>query len=207
MSTTNMPKCRQCRREGSKLFLKGEKCENKCTFVKRGYVPGQHGLSRRRKPSDFSIMLREKQKVKRIYGMQEKQFSNYFKKASGRDGVTGENLLLILESRLDNVVYRMGFAPSRAAARQLVSHGTMSVNGRRTTIPSRLLKAGDEIAVLPGKVKAVNFEKIKESKQNADYTWVEADLKNLKGVYKGSPIREQLDSEINEQLIVEFYSK
>jgi small subunit ribosomal protein S4 len=207
MSTTNMPKCRQCRREGAKLFLKGEKCEIKCTFVKRGYVPGQHGLSRRRKPSDYSVMLREKQKVKRIYGMQEKQFSNYFKKASSKEGVTGENLLTILESRLDNVVYRMGFAPSRAGARQMVSHGIFSVNGRRTTIPSRLLKAGDEIAVLPGKAKSTYFEKIKESKQNSDHTWVEADLKNLKGVYKNSPIREQLDPEINEQLIVEFYSK
>lgn len=207
MSSTTLAKCRKCRREGAKLFLKGEKCIVKCTFVKRGYVPGQHGLSRRRKPSDYSIMLREKQKVKRTYGMQEKQFANYFEKASSREGVTGENLLTILESRLDNVVYRMGFASSRAQAKQLVSHGIMSVNGRRTTIPSVLLKAGDEIAVLPGKVKSPYFEKIKESKQDPANTWVEADLKNLKGVYKNAPIREQLDPEINEQLIVEFYSK
>jgi small subunit ribosomal protein S4 len=205
--SAGLPKCRQCRREGAKLFLKGEKCDTKCTFVKRGYVPGQHGLSRRRKPSDYSVMLREKQKVKRIYGMQEKQFANYFEKASSRPGITGENLLYILESRLDNVVYRMGFATSRSQARQLVSHGILSVNGRRTTIPSRILKPGDEIAVLPGKQGSTYFEKVKESKTPAENTWVEADLKNLKGVYKNAPIREQLDSEINEQLIVEFYSK
>jgi small subunit ribosomal protein S4 len=205
--SAGLPKCRQCRREGAKLFLKGEKCDIKCTFVKRGYVPGQHGLSRRRKPSDYSVMLREKQKVKRIYGMQEKQFANYFEKASAKPGITGENLLYILESRLDNIVYRMGFAASRSQARQLVSHGIMSVNGRRTTIPSRILKPGDEIAVLAGKQKSTYFEKVKESKTPAENTWVEADLKNLKGVYKNAPIREQLDAEINEQLIVEFYSK
>jgi small subunit ribosomal protein S4 len=195
MSST-LAKCRQCRREGAKLFLKGEKCEFKCTFVKRGYAPGQHGLSRRRKPSDYSVMLREKQKVKRIYGMQEKQFENYFEKASAKDGITGENLLTLLESRIDNLVFRMGFAVSRSQARQLVSHGLFSVNGRRTTIPSRILKPGDEVAVLPGKVKSVFFEKVKESKQNSANTWVESDLANLKGVYKTYPIREQLDSEI-----------
>jgi small subunit ribosomal protein S4 len=206
MATLN-PKCRQCRREGAKLFLKGDKCYNKCTFVKRGYVPGQHGLSRRKKPSDYGIMLREKQKVKRIYGMQEKQFENYFKKASARKGVTGENLLQILESRLDNVVYRMGFAASRAQARQLATHGIFSVNGRRTTIPSRILKPGDEIAVLPNKAALNYFEGVKQSKPREEYSWVTADFKNLKGTFVALPIREQLDETIQEQLIVEFYSK
>lgn len=200
-------KCRQCRREGEKLFLKGEKCYLKCTFVKRGYVPGQHGLSRRRKPSDYAIMLREKQKVKRIYGMQEKQFENYFKKASSKKGVTGENLLTILESRLDNVVYRMGFAVSRNQAKQLVSHGLFAVNGRKTDIPSRILKPGDKIEVLPNKKKLPYFEALKDAKPREEAAWVTADLKGLKGALDSLPIREQLDPNINEQLIVEFYSK
>lgn len=206
MATIN-PKCRQCRREGAKLFLKGDKCYNKCTFVKRGYVPGQHGLSRRKKPSDYGIMLREKQKVKRIYGIQERQFENYFKKASAKKGVTGENLLQLLESRLDNVVYRLGFASSRAQARQLATHGIFAVNGRRTTIPSRILKPGDEVSALPNKENLTFFESIKASKPREEYSWVSADLKKLKGTYISMPIREQLDETIEEQLIVEFYSK
>lgn len=200
-------KCRQCRREGEKLFLKGEKCYLKCTFVKRGYVPGQHGLSRRRKPSDYAIMLREKQKVKRIYGMQERQFENYFEKASARKGVTGENLLQLLESRMDSVVYRMGFAVSRSQAKQLVTHGLFSVNGRKTDIPSRILKPGDKIEVLPNKKNLAYFETVKASKPREEAAWVTADLKSLKGTFDGLPIREQLDPNINEQLIVEFYSK
>jgi small subunit ribosomal protein S4 len=201
------PDCRKCRREGTKLFLKGEKCEKKCTLLKRAYAPGQHGLSRRKKLSDYGIMLREKQKVKRIYGIQERQFENYFDKASGKKGVTGEILLQLLESRLDNVVYRMGFAVSRSQAKQLVSHGIFSVNGRKTDIPSRSLKAGDEIAVIETKKKLTYFESFKDAKPKDDSAWVSSDFKNLSGKYISLPIREQLDSEIEEQLIVEFYSK
>lgn len=199
--------CSQCRREGDKLFLKGEKCFSKCTFVKRSYAPGQHGLSRRRKPSDYGIMLREKQKVKRIYGIQERQFENYFVKASSKKGVTGEVLLQLLESRLDNVVYRMGFASSRSQARQLVSHGIFSVNGRKTDIPSRFVKVGDDIAVLPNKQKLQYFENLKNTKPKEEFSWVQSSLKDLKGKLINLPIREQLDPNINEQLIVEFYSK
>jgi small subunit ribosomal protein S4 len=206
MGTIN-PKCKQCRREGSKLFLKGDKCYTKCVFAKRGYVPGQHGLSRRKKPSDFGIMLREKQKVKRIYGIQEKQFEGYFKKASSQKGVTGEVLLQLLESRLDNIIYRMGFASSRHQARQLASHGIFAVNGRKTTIPSRNIKPGQEISVIDTKKNLTYFEAVKVSKPREDSSWVSADLKNLKGTFITLPIREQLDAEITEQLIVEFYSK
>lgn len=200
-------KCRQCRREGEKLFLKGEKCYVKCTFVKRGYAPGQHGMSRRKKPSDYGIMLREKQKVKRIYGIQEKQFENYFNKAASKKGVTGEVLLQLLESRLDNLIYRMGFATSRNQARQLVSHGLFAVNGRKTDIPSRTLKPGDSVEVLKNKANLAYFENVKNSKPREEFSWVSADLKNLKGTFVSLPIREQLDPNIQEQLIVEFYSK
>ena len=203
----NQAKCRQCRREGAKLFLKGEKCFSKCSFVRRGYAPGQHGVARRKKPSDYGIMLREKQKVKRIYGVQEKQFENYFKKASAKKGVTGEMLLGLLESRLDNLVYRMGFASSRNQAKQLVSHGLFAVNGRKTNIPSRILKPGDEVSVIETKKKLKYFEIAKENKPRETFDWLEADLKNLKGKYTSYPLRDQLDSEIQEQLIVESYSK
>lgn len=202
-----IPDCRQCRREGAKLFLKGEKCYKNCTFVKRGYAPGQHGLSRRKKLSDYGVMLREKQKVKRIYGIQEKQFENYFNKAAAKPGITGEILLQLLESRLDNVVFRMGLAASRTQASQIVSHGLLSVNGRKTNIPSRMVKIGDVIEVLPGKKKSAYFENIKESKPREDNPWVDVNLKDLKGTFKSLPIREQLDPEIQESLIVEFYSK
>lgn len=204
---SELAKCRQCRREGAKLFLKGEKCYLKCTFVKRGYVPGQHGLSRRRKPSNYGIMLREKQKVKRIYGIQERQFENYFGKASRKKGVTGEILLQLLESRLDNLIYRMGFASSRSQAKQLVSHGLFAVNGRKTDIPSRILKPGDTVAVLANKKKLTYFEQLKDIKPREEFAWVSADIKNLKGSFVNLPIREQLDPTIEESLIVEFYSK
>lgn len=207
MATEQEIKCRKCRREGQKLFLKGEKCYTNCTFVKRSYAPGQHGLSRRKKPSDYGIMLREKQKVKRMYGVQERQFENYFDKASRKKGVTGEILLQLLESRLDNVVYRMGFAQSRFQARQLVSHGLFAVNGRKTDIPSRLLKIGDDVEVIPTKKGLKYFETVKESKPREENSWVTVDLKNLKGTFVSLPIREQLPQDIEESLIVEFYSK
>lgn len=205
--TTIDAKCRQCRREGTKLFLKGDKCYDKCTLLKRNYVPGQHGLSRRGKPSDYSVMLREKQKVKRMYGLREKQFKNYFIAASKKKGVTGEILLSILESRLDSVVYRMGFAASRAQAKQLVSHGLFALNGRRVDIPSIIVKPGDIVEVLPGKKGKKYFETLLATKAKEENSWVEVDRKNLKGKFLTVPIREQLDPSIKEQLIVEFYSK
>lgn len=201
------PKCRQCRREGQKLFLKGDKCFNKCTLVKRSYIPGQHGLSRQGKPSDYQVMLREKQKVKRMYGLREKQFKIYFEKAARKQGITGEILLSMLESRLDNVVYRMNLAASRNQARQLVSHGLFSLNGRKVNIPSIILKPGDKIEVLPGKKKKKYFEELKNIKPREDNSWVKVDRNKLSGEFISVPIREQLDPSINEQLIVEFYSK
>lgn len=164
-------------------------------------------MSRRRKMSDYGVMLREKQKVKRIYGVAEKQFENYFKKASAKKGVTGEVLLQLLESRLDNIVYRMGFADSRRQARQLVNHGIFSVKGRKTDVSSRNIKPGEEISVTQSKKKLKYFEDFANRKARDEYAWVEADFKNLKGKYLNLPIREQLDPDIQEQLIVEFYSK
>jgi small subunit ribosomal protein S4 len=205
--TTINAKCRQCRREGTKLFLKGDKCIEKCTLLKRNYIPGQHGLSRRGKPSDYSIMLREKQKVKRMYGLREQQFKNYFEKAAKKKGVTGEMLLVMLESRIDSVVYRMGFASSRAQAKQLVSHGLFALNGRRVDIPSIALKPGDTVEALKGKKGNKYFELLLAVKPKEEHSWVEVDRKNLKGKFVSAPIREQLDSSIEEQLIVEFYSK
>lgn len=206
MTTVNA-KCRQCRREGTKLFLKGDKCYDKCTLLKRNYVPGQHGLSRRSKPSDYSVMLREKQKVKRMYGLREQQFKNYFLAAAKKKGVTGETLLTLLESRMDSVVYRMGFAVSRPQAKQLVSHGLFALNGRRVDIPSIMIKPGDVIEALPGKKDNKFFEQLLAVKPKEEYSWVDVDRKNLKGKFTSLPIREQLDPSIEEQLIVEFYSK
>lgn len=152
-------------------------------------------------------MLREKQKVKRIYGVLETQFRNYFKKAEAKQGVTGEILLQLLESRLDSVVFKMGFAVSRSQAKQLVTHGLFTVNGRKTNIPSRILKPGDKVEVTQGKKNSKYFENIKETKDKGKSGWVDVDLKDLKGVFVNYPLREELDSQINEQLIVEFYSK
>lgn len=205
--TTIDAKCKQCRREGTKLFLKGDKCFDKCTLIKRNYVPGQHGLSRRGKPSDYSVMLREKQKVKRMYGMREKQFKAYFEKAAAKKGVTGEILLSLLESRMDSVVYRMGFANSRNQAKQIVSHGLFAINGRRVDIPSVILKPGDKIEVLKTKKNKKYFENLLAVKPREENSWVKVDRKNLKGEFISAPIREQLDPSIEEQLIVEFYSK
>lgn len=207
MATNADPKCKKCRREGTKLFLKGDKCYDKCTLVKRNYLPGQHGLSRRPKMSDYGVMLREKQKVKRMYGLRESQFRSYYEKAANKPGVTGEILLQILESRLDVAVYRMGFSRSLGQARQLVNHGIFAVNGRKTDIPSFLLKQGDKVEVLKTKHNLTFFENIKNLKPREEYSWVKSNMKDLKGEYISMPIREQLDSSIEEQLIVEFYSK
>jgi len=206
------PVCKLCRREGEKLFLKGERCFSpKCSFDKRDYAPGQHGRNmsrRRRRESDYGKQLRAKQRARRVYGVFERQFSRYYKVALQRRGLTGLNLLQILESRLDNVVYRMGFASSRAEARLMVTHGHFIVNGRRTDIPSMLLKDGDEISVREGSRKLTFFKTLGElvEKRNAP-AWLERDAKALAGKVGRLPERSEIDGSLNEQLIVEFYSR
>ncbi len=202
------PVCRICRREGLKLFLKGERCfSEKCAFDRRPYAPGQHGQARA-KQSDYREQLREKQKVKRIYGLLERQFRLFFKRAERMRGVTGENLLSLLERRLDSTVYRLGLASSRIEARQLVRHNHFIVNGKKVNIPSYLVKSGDEIEVKERSRKVV---KISSAMENSDrrgrVSWLELDKKAFKGVVKGLPVREELTLPINEQLIVELYSK
>ena len=205
------PSCRQCRREGTKLFLKGTRClTEKCAVERRGYAPGQHGQNagRGRKASEYARQLREKQKVKRIYGLLERQFRLFFKRAERMRGVTGENLLSLLERRLDSTVYRLGLASSRIEARQLVRHNHFIVNGKKVNIPSYLVKSGDEIEVKERSRKVV---KISAAMENSDrrgrVSWLELDKKAFKGVVKGLPVREELTLPINEQLIVELYSK
>ena len=200
------PSCRLCRREGQKLFLKGERCYGtKCALDKRAYAPGQHGQDRK-KLSNYGLQLREKQKAKRFYGLQETQFLNLFKKAASKPGMTGENLLVMLETRLDNVVFRMGFASSRKEARQLVTHGHFTVNGKKVDIPSQLVKAGDVIAV---KAKSTNSPKFKEIKEMTISTpsWVTMDTDKLEGKVLSIPTRDMIDTPVAEHLIVELYSK
>lgn len=200
--------CRLCRREGAKLFLKGDRCySDKCSFVKQGYAPGMHGQSRK-KTSEYGIQLREKQKTRRIYGVLEKQFHNYFEKAESQKGVTGENLLRYLERRLDNVVYRLGFANSRAEARQLVRHGHFTVNGRKVNIPSYLVRVGEEIAVTEKSKKSPKFQEIAElAAQKTVPGWLELDKEQLIGKVASLPNREDSDASIAEHLIVELYSR
>ncbi len=206
------PVCKLCRREGEKLFLKGERCFSpKCSFDKRDYAPGQHGrnMSRRKKrESDYGRQLRAKQRARRVYGVLERQFSRYYKVALQRRGLTGLNLLQILESRLDNVVYRLGFASSRAEARLMVTHGHFVVNGRRTDIPSMLLKEGDELLVREGSRKLPYFKNLGEivEKRNVP-AWLERDAKTLAGKVQRLPERSEIDGSLNEQLIVEYYSR
>lgn len=209
-------RCRICRRESVKLNLKGERCltKGKCPMDKaynpRNYPPGQHGLGRRRRPktSDFAIRMREKQKLRRIYGILEAQFRNYFKKAARQKGVTGENLIRILEMRLDNTVFRMGFATSRSAARQLVNHGHIYVNDRRVNVPSYQVKVGDVVSLSE---KARGFEPVKyavewnASRMRPD--WITVDEKNFRGEVVGEPSREKIILPVEEQLVVEFYSR
>lgn len=200
--------CRLCRREGEKLFLKGERCyTNKCSISRRVYAPGQHGQSRK-KLSEYGIQLREKQKARRFYGVLESQFRKYFEIAAKKKGITGENLLQILESRLDNVVYRLGLATSRPEARQLVRHGHFTVNGRKVNIPSYLVKAGDVIAL---KEKSRTSPKMKAINEIAGGKvipkWLEYDADNFTGKVVSLPEREDIDLPISEHLIVEFYSK
>ena len=200
--------CRLCRREGMKLFLKGDRCfKEKCSFERRGYAPGQHGR-RRSKVQGYGIQLREKQKVKRIYGVLERQFRNYFAKASQRKGITGANLLQMLERRMDNVVYRLGFASSRAMARQLVAHGHFLVNGKRVDIPAALVGVGAVVSLSQG---SRNNEEIKmcldTAKGRGVPAWLELDADGFQGTVKALPAREDVTMPIQEQLIVELYSK
>ncbi len=201
--------CRQCRREGVKLFLKGDRCYSaKCAVEKRPFVPGQHGQKRKQKTSEYGLQLREKQKTKRTYGVSEKQFRNSFKKADRQQGITGENLLALLERRLDNVVFRLGLANSRKEARQLVNHDHFTINGKKANIPSMLVKAGDTIQVKAGSANSPKFEEIKAAAAyKTPPEWLQVDVENLSGSVLALPNREQIDTAVSEQLIVELYSR
>jgi small subunit ribosomal protein S4 len=202
-------KCKLCRRESEKLFLKGDRCfSNKCAIEKRNYPPGQHGRGRRGKVSKYNIQLREKQKLRRMYGLLEKQFHNYFVKAAGQKGITGTNLLLLLERRLDNVVYRLGFTTSRATARQLIRHKHFQVNGKTVTVASYLVSPGDFISP---RAKSKDLFVIQEAVKNIDsrqmVSYLEIDTNKLEGEFLEIPGRDAMPVPVNEQLIVELYSK
>ena len=206
MARTTGPKCKQCRREGMKLFLKGERClTDKCGVERRAYPPGDHGRGRQ-KQSEYRVQLREKQKAKRYYGVLEKQFRNYYEKASRRTGITGENLLRFLELRLDNVVYRLGFAASRAQARQFVRHGHFLVNGRRVNIPSFQLRPDDVLSMRTGSTAEESIRDATDLTASVA-SWLQADHDNLTGKVLRHPDREEIDTPVQEQLIVELYSK
>lgn len=202
------PVCRLCRREGVKLYLKGERCKTgKCSLDRRSTVPGQHGAASK-KPREYGIQLREKQKTKRYYGVLEKQFLNYFKEADRKPGMTGENLLGLVERRFDNVVYTMGFANSRKEARQLVLHGHFTINGKKANIPSILVKAGDVIAVKESSRSTAKFTAVAEELATKVLPkWIEVNAENLQGKIVALPTREDVEFPFNEQLIVELYSK
>lgn len=198
--------CKLCRREGQKLFLKGERCySTKCALERRNYAPGQHGQARK-KQSEYATQLREKQKAKRFYGVPEVQFRNLFDKAAQRQGKTGDNLLIMLETRLDNVVFRLGFAASRKEARQLVTHGHFTVNGKKANIPSMEVKAGDVIKVKERSQSSPKFKEIKEMSITVP-SWMSVDVDKLEGKVVALPRREEIDTPIAEHLIVELYSK
>jgi len=210
------PVCKLCRREGEKLFLKGGRCFTPhCSFEKRSFAPGQHGRTGSRsnrggtgRASDYARQLRAKQKARRIYGVFERQFHRYYETALGRRGLTGLNLLQILESRLDNVIYRMGFASSRAEARLLVTHGHFTVNGRRTDVPSMLLDSGDALAVRDGSRGSTYFKVMGDlAEKRTTPMWLNRDLKNLSGSVQRFPERAEIDGNLDEQLIVEYYSR
>lgn len=200
--------CRQCRREGQKLFLKGERCySDKCALARRSYAPGQHGQGRK-KVSEYGTQMREKQKTRRYYGLLEGQFAHYYEMAAAAEGVTGENLLRMLESRLDNVVYRAGFTASRREARQLVLHNHFTVNGNKVNIASYRLKAGDVVAVAEASKQSDKFKAVVEANASRPVpVWMEADKEKMSVVINRLPNREDIDFEVNEQLIVELYSK
>ena len=203
--------CKLCRREGTKLFLKGARCNtDKCAFERKPFIPGEHGSAKgfRKRVSDYGIHLREKQKVRRIYGVLERQFRKYFKMAAKKSGVTGENLLQFLETRLDNIVFRMGFAPSRKSARQIISHGHILVNDHKVNIPSFLVRPGDEVVI---KEKSRNIpliqEAIESSTDVANFEWFEVTKDKFFGKIISIPTREQIALDVDERLIVEYYSK
>lgn len=202
------PKCKQCRREGEKLFLKGEKCfTDKCAIERRNYPPGQHGQKKTR-ISDYGGQLREKQKIRKIYGVLEKQFRNIYITADKQRGITGDNLLQLLESRLDNVAFHMGFGSSRSEARQIVRHNCILVNGNRVNIPSYRVKAGDTIEVVNSAKEQLRIKHALEMADNRTFpAWIEVDTKAMKGVFKMKPERSDLPATINESLVVELYSK
>jgi small subunit ribosomal protein S4 len=203
--------CKLCRREGEKLFLKGDRCFSpKCAIERRSYPPGLHGRQGqfRRKESDFGMQLREKQKARRLYGVFERQFRRYFREAVRQKGLTGINLLILLERRLDNVIYRLGLASSRAQARQLISHGHFEINGRKTNIPSFLVSTGDVILVREKSKKSTLFKEIAQDIDSSRVPdWLKLDEKNLSGEVVTEPTRDHIDVTLNEQLIVEFYSR
>jgi small subunit ribosomal protein S4 len=216
MAKTLSPVCKLCRREGEKLYLKGERCFGpKCSFEKRSFAPGQHGKTSgrgrgasRTGESDFARQLRAKQKARRVYGVLERQFRRYYQTALGRRGLTGLNLLQILESRLDNVVFRLGYASSRSQARSLVTHGHFTVNGRRTDVPSMLLKQGDEIAVRSGSGTLTYFKDLPSlAEKRASPAWLGRDVQHLLGSVSRMPDRSEIEGTLNEQLIVEYYSR
>ncbi|AFL98915.1 MULTISPECIES: 30S ribosomal protein S4 [Desulfitobacterium] len=202
------PVCRLCRREGMKLFLKGDRCyTGKCAIDRRAYAPGQHGQSRGKKPTEYGIQLREKQKVRRIYGVQEKQFRSYYDKANRQKGIVGENLLRLLERRLDNVVFQLGFATSRPEARQLVRHGHFTVNGRRVDIPSFLVRVGDIVGVKEGSKSSPRMKEILSSLDRTPPKWMSLDANAATGTIIALPDREDIQLPIQEHLIVEKYSR
>jgi len=212
MSKKHGSVCKLCRREGEKLFLKGQRCFTpKCAYERRGFPPGDHGRDsqyRRRRASDYQRQLREKQKTRRIYGVSEKQFRRYYRTALKRRGLTSEILLQMLERRLDNVVYRLGYAESRAQARQLVTHGHFNVNNRRTDIPSMLVRPGDQIEVREGSRTRSYFSDLEAAAETRNVPqWLNRDLPNLAGSVIQNPERRDVDASLNEQLIIEFYSR
>lgn len=219
MARETGPVCKLCRREGEKLFLKGERCfTQKCAMERRAYPPGEHGYQaqfRRRRPTAYGMQFREKQKLRRIYGVLERQFRRYFEEATRREGMTGTNLLVILETRLDNVVYRLGFASSRAQARQLVTHGHFDVNGRRCSIPSALLEPGDVVSIHPSSRRSGYFADLVASDDASARTgggqtgsaWLSFDPVDLTGQVVSLPSRDEIDLRVNEQLVVEYYSR
>ncbi|MBN1231428.1 MAG: 30S ribosomal protein S4 [Anaerolineales bacterium] len=206
------PVCKLCRREGDKLFLKGERCySQKCSFERRAYPPGQHGRNvtwNRSNSSDYGNQLRAKQKARRTYGVLEKQFRRYYRQAVKATGLTGQTMLQLLESRLDNVVYRLGFATSRAQARQMVAHGHIIVNGHVTDASSMLLKPGDKIEIREGSVKKPFFKGLSEIAEEKNIPdWIQRDVKNLSATILRLPERSEIDADLNEQLVVEYYSR
>ena len=203
------PSCKLCRREGMKLFLKGARCHmDKCSFDRRSYAPGMHGQNMRRKPSEYALQLREKQKTKRIYGVLENQFRTYYSKAARRKGVTGELLLQMLECRLDNMIYRLGFAPSRKSARQLVRHRHIAVNGRTVDIPSFQVSPGDTVQVREkSRQLQLIHDTLKRTGDAGQSSWLSVDKVNLSGTLVEYPKRDDIPTPVEEQLIVELYSK